>query len=76
MVTKISGEKKGGGLKQHLIGGSSEQKQAAERTIDITLEVCVDITGELFKIDKIIRRTQTGQHPGKRIYPTRPYITT
>ena len=33
---------------QHLIGGSSEQKQAAERTLDgITLEVCVDITGKL-----------------------------
>ena len=37
---------------QHLIGGSSERKQAAERTIDITLEVCDDITGELYNIDK------------------------
>ena len=35
---------------QHLIGGSSEQKLAAERTIDITLEVYVDITVKLYDI--------------------------
>jgi len=44
---------------QHLIGGSSEQKQAAERTLDgITLEVCVDITGKLQNILNTIKQEE------------------